>query len=132
VAGIVDGLVYRAAVYLILGDNVERALAILNRAHDLEPGEPGVLIIRMRVNGELGRYEESLRDCDAAIALAPDLHGLHAKRALLALLRGDALESVLRDLDEAMELFPCDESLLRQRATLLSRLGGDTGPDPEA
>ncbi len=66
---------------LKLGD-APRALSILDKALEQEPGNPTLLNLRAQALGGLGRWEEALRDAKAGLALAPGNPALLNTKAL--------------------------------------------------
>lgn len=115
----VDALVYRVAVYLLLGEQEERALSLLDQAALLEPDNVAVLMTRMRLNADLHRYDQSLSDAEAIIALRPHTAAVYVERASVRKRRGDALDAILVDLDRAVELSPGDATVRRAHDLML-------------
>ena len=90
----------------MMGEQGERALSLLDQAVQLEPDGFAVLAGRMMVSDELGRYDQSVADADAIIALCPEAAEIHAHRAAARVRRGDPLDAILADLDRAIEAEP--------------------------
>jgi hypothetical protein len=78
----VDALLVRADVFMNQCRNSE-AEAAVRACLALAPGDAyGALQVRMKLNGNMGRWRECLVDCDAALALHPEEPMFHYWRAV--------------------------------------------------
>jgi tetratricopeptide (TPR) repeat protein len=101
--GLAAALLNRAAVYLMLGQNEQRALSDLDEAARLEPTCTAVLMTRALVNAVLDRYDAAFKDAATAISGEPEDPDDDFIRAVARALRGDDLTAVLSYLDGAIE-----------------------------
>jgi len=99
----------------------ERGVAASTKALELGPVAP-LHVLRGECLLDLGRVEEALADCDAAIRLDGDMAGAYASRAA-ALRRLARPREALAALKAALRLGGAERPLLLQCAEVLSELG---------
>ena len=83
--GSASALRARASVQRSIDGDLPGALADLERARRLAPGDALVLSNLATIKGELGQFAEALADNAAAVRLDPRMPGMHANRARLLL-----------------------------------------------
>lgn len=103
---------------LRLNGRYEEALPVLDRALELNRDDPKLLGIRGLVLRELKRFEEGAADLRRAVAKEPDLIWAHVALAE-SLARANRHGEALQLLEQALERFPDDGSLLRTKVDLL-------------
>jgi tetratricopeptide (TPR) repeat protein len=131
-------LVQRAEVHY-LRDDLQAALDDLNTAERLRPGEPDILLDRVRVHRALKHWENAGRDLLSAVRT--NATSSRARQALPTVVKGLIFEGwqhhkagrrddALRVLDLAAELDPQNLDLNRRRAFIVE--GRTAGPDSSA
>ncbi|MCD1257713.1 tetratricopeptide repeat protein [Paenibacillus athensensis] len=105
-ADVCNMFAYRADIYSRKGD-VERALADLLRALELEPEHPDLIYRLGRLHAEAGRYEQVLASMDRLLAYHPASARAYGLRGE-ACLRLGRDEAALLDLTRSLELAPED------------------------
>ncbi|MFO0934163.1 MAG: hypothetical protein U1E39_15870 [Planctomycetota bacterium] len=99
---------FHRAVALLADDRVDDADALLDRALEDDPENPGARVLRAVAAVGRGDLDRALADVDAAIGEVPEALGM---RGLLRVLRGD-LDGGKADTEEALRRFPDDEATL--------------------
>ena len=121
-----------------LRSDLGSAQADLERAHELAPGEPGIVVSLARVHELASRWEDAARWLRTALRMDP--LDPKARRWLPEILRGLGEEAeklaaagqttdALRLVDAALDLSPGAKDLSARREALL---GGDAAPNAEA
>jgi len=100
---------YAQARKALEAGDMQRALALVNKAMRIEPKEALFPTLRGEIHKRLGRRREALRDFDRALALNPDYYLPRVQRGLLEreLGRQAAAE---RDLEASIALLPTAEA----------------------
>ena len=97
--------------------NMKAALAELDKAHDIEPGNLAVLLLRAGVLQDLGEKAKALADIDRILELKPDLP--EAVRLRIALLITDKkLDEAAAGLEKLRQQNPKDEAVLLELGEL--------------
>jgi tetratricopeptide (TPR) repeat protein len=116
----------RAAIHAQEGDR-ESALADLDTALVLDPGNHEMLRARTRLHGQMGDDQGLIQDYTALLALEPDSEPHHASRARARARSGD-LKGAIDDWTRAIELAGGDALTYRDhRAALRHRQGDHAG-----
>ena len=77
------------SIVLASAENYRAALLDLDRAYELAPQRPDVLVYRATVHRFLGSDTFALRDIEAAIQLDPNLPEAYLERGILKRMQGD-------------------------------------------
>lgn len=109
-----------------LGGMNDRALAMYDKALQLKPRDPDILIDRAVTRDELGQHFEAIDDLNLAIEIAPDraeawLYRANAYRHI------NSLELALDDANHAVALSPRSPEALLERATIKSLRKDEAG-----
>ena len=111
------GMLAQSAQAWMLAEREDLAIETLNRALELVPDEPTLLIDRARALGSAGRFQEALTDLTAALQQRPeDLDGLIFRASALRQL-GD-LNSALIDAEYALQIAPDNPDALLERGSI--------------
>ena len=109
-------LVQRARIFGLQA-NMKAALAELDKAHEVEPSNLAVLLLRAAVLQELGEKVKALADIDRVLEIKPDLP--EAIRLRIALLITDKkFDEAAAGLEKLRQQNPKDEDLLLQLGEL--------------
>jgi len=115
-----DALARRGAASLTRGD-LASALADLDRACTMEPGNGGFFATRASVHAARKDPASTLADLDTALRLDPGLDDARIRRAWLHLSRQERAQT-LADLDVLDKTLPPQSNVRRQMASLFGRL----------
>jgi tetratricopeptide (TPR) repeat protein len=122
VPGNASGIARDVGKYLPVTHRCEEALADLNRAVELDPGNPGHFAGRGRTYQEMERYEEALADFNRAVELDPGNPGHFVVRGEAYRLM-ERYEEALADLNRAVGLDPSDAWAIAIRGVTYRELG---------
>ncbi len=86
-------------------DRFERAIADVDRALELQPGNYKTLALRAQIHASAGNHDAALRDYDEAIEIAPNASFTHWKKARYLDEHGDRDEA-LQGYQRALDLNP--------------------------
>ena len=106
-------LLSRAKAYFVNRED-DRAISDLNAVLSIDPGRPGVHLLRGIVYGYMGRYESAIADLSEAISLNPDDAMARYYRGL-AYGELDILDLAIGDLNEVIRLTPDNFDAFRAR-----------------
>jgi tetratricopeptide (TPR) repeat protein len=114
----------RAANAWLMIEGFNPAIAVLDTALKLKPGEPDLLIDRARAKAGLGQWADAQADLTLCLSVRP-LDVLALRLRAETLLRQKAFDAADRDLNEALRLAPkdVDNWLVRGRILEARRLG---------
>ncbi|MGC9336109.1 MAG: tetratricopeptide repeat protein [Anaerolineae bacterium] len=115
-----DELLRLGAACYYLG-HYERAVTHYNRAEDLAPNDPQVLINRAIVNHALGRAQPALRDLDRALDMAENAWA-YLYRGLIRQQQGEP-KRAMEDMNRAIRLDPSFVEGYHCRGLLYAELG---------
>ena len=102
----------------------DAALALYDRALELDPNSARAYVNRGLTRMALERFAEGLADFDRALQLQANLAGAYAGRGVCKAALGRRLEA-LEDFDRALELDPQDSHSLGAKGESLASLGRD-------
>lgn len=122
-AGIKAGLLRQAAQARILAGQTPRALAVLDAAAKVLPGDPDVLEDRAVVRIEFGEPWDAVDDLNAVLDRQPNRVSALALRAA-AYRRLETLDLAKADVDRALALEPTNPDALLE-AGILARVTGN-------
>lgn len=103
----------RAADFAKLGD-LEKAIALFDKALVLEPRNDMVWVLRGSLLNELDRYSEALTSYDKALAIRPDYDVAWFNRGMTLRKLGRLADSVL-SFDKALEINPAFTNAKKER-----------------
>ncbi len=93
------------ASLLLDRSNYAEALALLDRAYSIDPGNPIVLNNRGNALGEIGRRDEALRCYEEALKINPEYASALSNRSNVLLLLGQPAEAA-RSAEQAVTIAP--------------------------
>jgi len=99
-----------------------QAVALCDRALELDPRSASAYTIRGRAKRKMGRHAEALSDLDRAVELDPRAQQAYANRGLVQRAIGRYPEAIA-DYDRALELDPRDVTTLGNRGFAKAKLG---------
>ena len=100
------------------------ARSAFDRALDLDPDQPAVLLMRAEAAEALGDADGAMADLDAAIALDADLIPARVNRAVALFDRGD-YAAALAEMDRIVAIDPGQPDHLENRAEIYRAMGRD-------
>ncbi len=105
------------AYYLrsLVADTDTKAVELLDRALDLDPGHADALLERSRRFNDLHRFQEALADCDRLLAARPRSAQARRQKSEIHSHHGDK-DKALQETNRALELDPEDTDSLLARA----------------
>lgn len=98
----IDSFIRRANVYVAIGDG-GAAIRDLNKAIDLDPGNPASYEARLEIYRKRGNAEAAIADAGQLIKIRPKASKYYNRRAWLLLKNGNAAEG-MSDAEAAIEL----------------------------